>query len=207
MDTKPQVSTQTKPEIPNFKLAKVGDKKERKKGGLPWLPAMGTGSKLTFASVMGCKAALLGLVGVLSATAISYNNDKVAAANAARGASNSKVASIHRPRADYEGDLSNLPKDPNARSRGDGMSMVSGSLDGKTPEQRAAEAAAAAEAAEKSRLAEEEKAKAEAEAQAKADAEAADAQAADAAAAAGGQADASTRGSRQRFHRWGPAGS
>lgn len=162
-------------EIPNFKLAKVG-KKDRKKGGLPF-GLGGGGSGSGFAGALGgsgsgagalgallSKAAVMLVVGMLGVGA--YNVGKGMAPKMPKKAPPKPFAQAEKPK--YS-DLSGVIKTQDAGASS--LSMVSGSLDGKTPEQRAAEAAAAEAAA-----------KAEAERKAKEEA--------DAAAAATGPADA-----------------
>ena len=160
------------PEIPDFKLAKVGERRKRRRGGA--LPLFGQGAGRGVAgsigsmegggglmaalSSMGGKIAVALLAGALGVGA--YGVGKVMAPDAGRFAASKKpqlfASKGEKPR--YEGDLSSLPGGRPAQS---GLGMVSGSLDGLTPEERAARAKAAENAA-----------KAAAEAQAKADAEA-----------------------------------
>lgn len=151
-------------EIPTFKLAKVGAKRERKKGGLPfWWGARSAGSFSgaygggAVGGILGGLGAKIGvavLAGVLGAGAFGLGRTLAPNEAKMQAAKQTKIFADGAPR--YAGDLSGLPTNGRAP---DSLGMVSGSLDGKTPEQRAADAAAEQAAA-----------KAEAEKQAKKDA-------------------------------------
>ena len=162
-------------QIPDLKLANVGDRR-RKKSGLAWWSTKG-GSTSGSIGARGVLGGLRGLAGALSAgkvavallvaalSAGAYGLGKALAPNdsgfLAHGKSQLFVA---RAGSKYDGDLSNLPG--TQRSAQSGLNMVSGSLDGMTPEEREAKAKAKAEA-------EAEAAKAAADAQANANAGAA----------------------------------
>ena len=162
-------------QIPDLKLANVGDRR-RKKSGLAWWSTKG-GSTSGSIGARGVLGGLRGLAGALSAgkvavallvaalSAGAYGLGKALAPNdsgfLAHGKSQLFVA---RAGSKYDGDLSNLPG--TQRSAQSGLNMVSGSLDGMTPEEREAKAKSKAEA-------EAEAAKAAADAQANANAGAA----------------------------------
>lgn len=150
-------------EIPNFKLAKVGQKKERKGGGIPWLfGGKGAGGALVSGAGSGvvttaAKVLLAVLIASMGGGAYMVGKS-LAPQNVAKKPK--AFAGVKEKEAKYAAaDLAKVKKTEAAPS---GLALVSGSLDGKTPEQRAAEAAAAEAAA-----------KAQAEADAKAAAEAA----------------------------------
>src|SRR3989338_3271925 len=139
-------------QIPEFKLAKVGVKRERKKGGIPlWFLGRGA-SRFSGAYGGGALGGVLGGLGAKIGVSIlaaalgagAYGLGKTLAPNEAKlaAAKQSKLFADGAPR--YGGDLSGLPSNGRAP---DSLGMVSGSLDGKTPEQRAAEAAEAQAAA------------------------------------------------------------
>lgn len=155
-----QKTAQTSVEIPDFDFAKVGKKRERKGGAFLWLSGGGVkGFAGRLLSEIVSNIGVFALVGTVGAGAWGYGKamapeyEKFQAEQKA-GTAPKKTA---KQKPQYEGDLSNLagPR----KTREDSVGMISGSLDGKTPEERAAEASAAAK-----------KAKEEAEAQAKADA-------------------------------------
>lgn len=160
-------------EVPAFKLAKVGaGRKSRRKGaGIPWLRwgrqagsgiamegGVGGGVSTVGLSALAAKASVALLVAALGVGA--YSVGKSLAPDGQDFAAKKPQLFASKASPKYEGDLSNLPGGRTVAPSG--LGMVSGSLDGLTPEQRAAKAKAEADAA-----------KAEAEAQAKADAEAA----------------------------------
>ncbi|MBI5631065.1 MAG: hypothetical protein HY921_09290 [Elusimicrobia bacterium] len=147
-------------EVPQFKLAKVGKERGKKKGGLPlWFgsagkgagalatggagSAAGGGGLAAFLATVGGKVAVALLVAALGAGA--YGIGKQLAPNEGAFEAGRKPKLFASDKGKYEGDLSNLPK--NTHSIPNSMGYVTGSLDGKTPEQRAAEAAAAEAAA------------------------------------------------------------
>ncbi|HAM35566.1 MAG TPA: hypothetical protein DEB40_02035 [Elusimicrobia bacterium] len=170
-------------QVPHFKLAKVGEKR-RKGAGLPFFNwgkggarggfgiggSGGSGAARGLLGVggsggtAGALAGLGGKIGVsLLVCALSvgaYSVGKVLAPDSSRFEAKKKPQLFAKAeKTKYEGDLSKLPGD--SRASPSGLGMVSGSLDGLTPEERAARAKA-----------EEEKRKAEAEAAAKAEADA-----------------------------------
>jgi nucleotide-binding universal stress UspA family protein len=183
-------------QVPEFKLAKVGKKRERKKAGVFWTGG-GSGGAFTGATggmgVLAIKGAIILGMAVLGAGA--YNVGMSMAP---------KSGALSKPKAFASKEV----KDASAGAAvvgpapASGLAMVSGSLDGKTPEQRAAEAAAAEAAAkaEADRKAkEEEDARKAAEEEAKKAAASPDADAVAAAAgngAAGGAGKNSAFGSR-----------
>ncbi|MDD5655869.1 MAG: hypothetical protein PHF00_01255, partial [Elusimicrobia bacterium] len=161
-------TNQSAPEIPNFKLARVGEtKRRRRKAGAPFgwgspkpvnplagIGGAGGGGAAGVFSALGAKIVVAVLVGTLGVGA--YSVGRVLAPDAGKFEAPKKLFARHaKPK--YGGDLSKLP---GVRSYQSGLALVSGSLDGLTPEERAA------------RIKEQE-AKAAAEAQAKAEAEAA----------------------------------
>lgn len=159
-------------EIPNFKLAKVGKDRERKRGGAGWLGARGAGSGFTGAvggsgaagvAGMGAVKTLIGLAIAASVSAgawqfgRSFNPSVSAKAKpAVKRVFDSKDAQY----ADTSGVIKTETTIPNS------MGYVSGSLDGMTPEERAKKQAEE----EAARVAEEAAAKKAADEQAKQDA-------------------------------------
>ncbi len=153
------------PQIPAMQLAKVGEKRRKKGGALPWFGGSGTavrsgggifGTVSGIASQSALKIGITLLVGALGVGA--YNVGKSLRPDENKYERKPAIFAPKNEKASY-GDASSLPggSAPVQNSVG----MVSGSLDGLTPAERAARAAKA-----------EAEAKAAAEAQAKADAEA-----------------------------------
>lgn len=159
-------------EIPNFKLAKVGKDRERKRGAAGWMGGRGAGSAfsgamggsgaagggglLNFAG-MSLGKALLMLLAVAGFTAASWQMGRLMDNSAQPGGKG--APKVFADRDGKYGDTSGVIKQDN--SIPNSLGYVSGSSDGLTPEERAKKAAedeAARKAAE--------------EAQKKADAEA-----------------------------------
>ncbi|MDD5628469.1 MAG: hypothetical protein PHU21_05360 [Elusimicrobia bacterium] len=165
MDTKLET-----PQIPELKLANVGADRRKKKGAVPfWLGGSGTAARSGggvwssisgIAGTSGIKIAVALLAGTVGVGA--YNTGKTMRPDESQFERQNKpqLFASKNEKPKYEGDLSKLPG-PQAGGQ-NSVTMVSGSLDGLTAEERAAKAAK-----------EEADAKAAAEAQAKADAEAA----------------------------------
>lgn len=165
MDTQNSAVT----EIPNFKLAKVGKDRERKRGGAGWLGARGAGSGFSgavggsgagagFAGMSLAKTALsLMIAAGLSAGAWQFGKSFSAGASVKAKPAVKKVfdAKDNQGYADTSGVIKTETSIPNS------MGYVSGSMDGLTPEERAkkaaeAEAARAAEEAAAKKTADEE---------------------------------------------------
>lgn len=142
-------------QIPDLKLDNVGDRR-RKKSGLAWWSKGGsTSGSIGARGVLG---GLRGLAGALSAgkvavallvaalSAGAYGLGKALAPNDSGFLAHRKSQLFAaRAGSKYDGDLSNLPG--TQRSAQSGLNMVSGSLDGMTPEEREAKAKAEADAA------------------------------------------------------------
>jgi hypothetical protein len=159
-------------EIPDFKLAKVGKGRERKRAGAGWLGARGAGS--AFSGAAGGSGAGAGFAGMsLAKTLLSLAIAASLSAGAWQfGRSFSGKPSGVKPVAkkmftdkasDQYADTSKVIKAEN--SIPNSMGYISGSLDGMTPEERAkkqaeAEAARAAEEAAAKKAAEEDAKKA-----------------------------------------------
>ena len=150
-------------EIPQFKLAKVGKdrpkKDEKKKGGIPLWLRMAGNNPLGGLGTLGAGtggSGFLGLSGLVAKGLIALLIGAlcVSAYNVGKGLGPGD-ASLSAPKMF-------MPKEREAHSAtagggasgSSGLSMVSGSLDGKTAEERAAEAAAANAEAGKSGTAE-----------------------------------------------------
>ncbi len=165
MDTQNQATM----EIPNFKLAKVGKDRERRRGAAGWLNGgRGAGSAFGGATggfgaggLLGAEGGLFGLSAgltkalliLLSSAAIcagawQYGKMMSAKYNADQAGSGKKVFADKSASGKYD-DLSGVIKEGN--SIPNSLGYVSGSMDGLTPEERAkkaAEAEAARKAAE-----------------------------------------------------------
>ena len=154
-------------QIPEFQLAKVGERRRRKGGALPWFGGSGAGSHggggifgtvSGIASQSALKICIMLLAGALGAGAYTIGKDM--RPDASKFERKPAPFAFKNEKPEYSAsDLANLPGGSAPAQSSVGMAF--GSLDGLTPEQRAAKAAK--EAAD---------AKAAAEAQAKADAEA-----------------------------------
>jgi hypothetical protein len=132
---------ETQVEIPNFKLAKVGKDRERKKGGVPlWFGAPAGGG---FSGAVGGLGAFGGKMSIALLAAIlgagAYGIGKVMAPSDTRFEARRK-GKIFSSAPKFGGDLSHLPS--SAKTEPSSLGYVTGSLDGKTPEQRAVEAEA-----------------------------------------------------------------
>ncbi|MEK7858535.1 MAG: hypothetical protein AAB320_05260 [Elusimicrobiota bacterium] len=170
MDIKKEPASE-KQEMPAFKLAKVGGNRRKAGGGLSWLGAgagagggasSGAGGIIGSFAAMGGKMAVMALVGTLGAGA--YGVGKSMAPDSSQFKADKKpkaFASVQTEKnKKYEVDTAKLPK--SSQGSFNSLGMVSGSLDGKTPEQRAGELAAA-EAAQKAEADKAAKAQAEAD--------------------------------------------
>ncbi len=174
MDTKKDSSTS---DVPTFKVARVGNDRKRKGGGLSFLRGGGTRGAWSGATG-GAGAGGAGGVAALFGGGMTLSNAMIVALIALGGlgalslgrmmgnASNSSAAkpkafsmASHDP-VKLEGDTSNLQG--NSNTIPNSLGYLSGSMDGLTPEERAkraADAAAAAAAEEAQRKADEEAAK------------------------------------------------
>jgi hypothetical protein len=161
MDTK-----QNTLQVPDLQLAKVGDRRRRKGAGATWFGASSAASRSGAGGIWGSLSGIFGTSALKIGVALLVGTMGVGAYSVGKGmrpdeskyVRKSQLFADKNAKPNY-GDVSNLPggRTPSQNS----VSMVSGSLDGLTPEERAAkEAKAAADA------------KAAAEAQAKADADA-----------------------------------
>ena len=164
-------------EVPTFKVARVGNDRKRRGGGLPWLRGSGGGARGVWSGAGGAgSGASVNVLGMtMSKTLLAvmvtcgigsasiYAGNMSASGDASVPAEKPKIFVQEKNASKYEGDVSNLPTNPN--SIPNSMGYVSGSIDGLTPEERAKKAA---EAAEAQRKADEEAKKAE-EANASAD--------------------------------------
>lgn len=129
-------------QVPEFKLAKVGKRREKKRAGAFWLGGGGGGGfagAVGGSGVLAFKAALLALLAVMCVGAYNVGSSMAPA----------KKGALQKPKTFASKDIAAAPSANNAASVAlpSGLAMVNGSLDGKTPEERAAEAAAAAAAA------------------------------------------------------------
>ncbi|MDX6768051.1 MAG: hypothetical protein SF051_00850, partial [Elusimicrobiota bacterium] len=158
---------ETTSQVPEFKIAKVGNDRKRRGAGVPWLggsnggglfsgAAGGSGAAAGAAGLAG-KIGVLALIGTLSAGA--WQVGKSLRPDETGAAAKPKIFAGHDGKYS-DADLAGVIKD-NRTTMPNSLGYVSGSMDGMTPEERARKEAEAAEAA---RLAEEEAKKAEEEA-------------------------------------------
>ena len=136
-------------DIPELKLAKVGAKRRRRGGGLPLFGGSGTAGGGVGAGAAGTLASKIGISLLAAALgAGAYGLGKALRPETPIPAKRPRTfASAAAEKQKYEGDLSRLPG-PQTR-RADSLGMVSGSMDGLTPEERAARAASAKAEADK----------------------------------------------------------
>ena len=153
-------------EIPNFKVKKEGNARSKKEYFLPQPDKTG---RITFKCVMNSMLGQIAFFSFFIVGALGYGivqkpqYRKHQARQKAKIAEKSVIASNKpKEKAKYDGDLSNLPTPDKG---GDSLAMTWGYVDGKTPEQRAKEAAEA-------KAKKDAEAKAEQDAQAKAEADA-----------------------------------
>ncbi len=142
-------------DIPNFKLKKVGDDRDKRRGGVPFWPQFarpgagalakgGSGAgKAAIAAFLRSGVGILSSVGVVGALGMGYGR-MVAPDYAAYQDSQKSKITVGADRNQYSGDLSKVP---GSKPVQDSLGMVSGSIGGKTAEQLAAEKAAADAAA------------------------------------------------------------
>ncbi|MCX5795705.1 MAG: hypothetical protein NTY77_09450 [Elusimicrobia bacterium] len=148
-------------------MAKVGDDRRKKKGGAFWHSGAGAAGRSGGGGIWGSVSGIMSqsalkIVVTLLAGAVgvgAYNAGKGLRPDESKFERKPQLFASKNEKPKYEGDLSKLPG--GTVSGQNSVTMVSGSLDGLTAEERAARAAKA-----------EADAKAAAEAQAKADAEA-----------------------------------
>jgi hypothetical protein len=129
---------ETKPEIPDFKLAKVGTDRRRKGAGLAWFGnSGGSGAALARggAGLLG-KIAILAVTGVMGLGAFSVGRGMAPE----HGYKKKKTKAFNVQK--YTENTANLPKDMKYASKS-GLGMVAGRVDGKTAEELAAERAEA----------------------------------------------------------------
>jgi hypothetical protein len=151
-------------EIPNFKLAKVGKGRERKRGGAAWFGARGAGAGFSGAAG-GSGAGFAGLAGmsvgkivlallVAGGVSVSVGAWQLGRSHLSGSAAGSPAAKklFSDKAAPQYGDTSNVLRSEN--SIPNSLGFISGSTDGLTPEQRAKKQAAEAEAARKAAEAE-----------------------------------------------------
>jgi hypothetical protein len=129
-------------EIPEFKLAKVGKGRERKRGGLAWFGARGAGVAGSGMSLAKLLVTLLVVGGVSTA---AWQMGSIFSVNTEVGARPADKKSYSDAAARKYDDLSGVIKTEN--SIPNSLGYVSGSSDGLTPEERAKKAAADAAAA------------------------------------------------------------
>ena len=143
------------PEIPDLKLANVGSRRKRRGGALPFFGGSGAGGGSFGAGAAGALAAKIGVsLLAMSLGAGAWSLGKAMRPDTSKFTRRPKALALAAEKQKYEGDLSNLPS--NQAGRGDSLGMVLGSMDGLTPEERAArEAAAKAETDRKIKEAEE----------------------------------------------------
>lgn len=149
METKKETAA-AKADIPNFKLAKVGDRREKKRGGIPlfgggaggggFMGATGGAGLLGGITNVVLKAAILSLITSVGLGAYSFMRKSAAGTGADRMAQPKAFASRAAEKPAFPADM--MGKD-NKYSAQSGLGMIAGRMDGKTPEQLAAEKAAA----------------------------------------------------------------
>ncbi len=187
-------------DVPDFKLAKVGKDRERKRGGAGWMGARGAGSAFSGAAggagggVLGTSMSLGKLLMTLlvagGVSAGAWQMGTLFSANNAAGRKPDQKKIFSDKDTPKYSDTSGVIKADN--SIPNSLGYVSGSTDGLTPEERAKKAEADAAAA---KAAEDAQKKADEEAQKKADEDASKAPpTADPAAALSAAGDAAKKG-------------